>query len=649
MDGRVELYNIDDNNTKKYLFTGLTQLSFLSFIFSFIYLNFLGFWILVCFKNRVSCNRTHSLMSCLLVMNFVHVMCVGVDPLFVRTTGSVNGLDVLFYIFQLSRVVLLSIMIVLIGARWSFWEAVFRIWGNNAFGDCAQVLDPLLAWQAAVPYDKEEWFWTWLDLVTCIAIFVPIGFTIIKLREDYCQTDPNVNRNLGKLWLFMKLLAVYVVKGNRHSCVVCVDVLQFQDSQLIVDNRLRSKMVTRDEDSWLLVFDRVLELQSRKISVFGRNLRGCGGVCGRRLGFQSSRSGVCGPSLRPRSLRPRFAVLGGLRLSIISGSHLALQQPRTQQLVQQASQHNSVCEEVENMKESRQDMLRQNFNIFDYILGETLETQLQRFTTLTTEMNIAEIFLSKSKINKKLLNSLPRSWDMNVAVIKKTKDLNRLSIANVIEELDALKSSVNLPVNEVSCSQSCEVSCTPVCETTIKFLREQIDLFKREVKDLRYEGYQLRKGQKPLKAELEAKTKDFRKLQEEYNNKCENYDYIKRQLAALTEELDTLKIKCGKTDVSFKNYTASSKVAEDENKESTTEQTNVSLSSESVASNLVASDQPAVEKYRPSNQVKQPTCCKCACGNNQRQGVDTPLGAGRNNFTVKKKACFHCGTPVHIA
>lgn len=79
-------------------------------------------------------------MSCLLVMNFVHVMCVGVDPLFVRTTGSVNGLDVLFYIFQLSRVVLLSIMIVLIGARWSFWEAVFRIWGNNAFGDCAQVL-----------------------------------------------------------------------------------------------------------------------------------------------------------------------------------------------------------------------------------------------------------------------------------------------------------------------------------------------------------------------------------------------------------------------------------------------------------------------------------------------------------------------------
>ena len=150
------------------------------------------------------------------------------------------------------------------------------------------------------------------------------------------------------------------------------------------------------------------------------------------------------------------------------------------------------------MKESRQDMLRQNFNIFDYIPGETLETQLQRFTTLTTEMNIGGIFLSKSEINKKLLNSLPKSWDMDVADIKKTKDLNRLSLADIIEELNALNcrktmSSTNLPVNEVSCSQSCEVSCTLSSEDTIKFLREQIDLLKREVEDLRYKGYQLRK------------------------------------------------------------------------------------------------------------------------------------------------------------
>ena len=91
------------------------------------------------------------------------------------------------------------------------------------------------------------------------------------------------------------------------------------------------------------------------------------------------------------------------------------------------------------------------------------------------------------------------------------------------------------------------------------------------------------------------------------------------------------------------------KVAEDENKESTTKQTNDSLNSESVASNSTASDQPAVEKYMPPIPTQQSSCGKCACGNNKRQGKDTPPGAGRNNFPVKKKTCFHCGTPGHIA
>ena len=51
----------------------------------------------------------------------------------------------------------------------------------------------------------------------------------------------------------------------------------------------------------------------------------------------------------------------------------------------------------------------------------------------------------------------------------------------------------------------------------------------------------LEKNQKPLKTQLENKTKDFKKLQEDYSNKCENYDHLKRKLAAVTMELDTLK------------------------------------------------------------------------------------------------------------
>ena len=75
--------------------------------------------------------------------------------------------------------------------------------------------------------------------------------------------------------------------------------------------------------------------------------------------------------------------------------------------------------------------------MFNYIPGETLEAQLHRFTTLTAEMNIARIFLTKSEINKKLLNALRKSWDMNVAVIKETKDLSQLSLAEVMAVIKA--------------------------------------------------------------------------------------------------------------------------------------------------------------------------------------------------------------------
>ena len=50
-----------------------------------------------------------------------------------------------------------------------------------------------------------------------------------------------------------------------------------------------------------------------------------------------------------------------------------------------------VYEGNEDMKQSRQDMLRQKFNMFNHILGESLETKLHRFITLTTEMSIAGI------------------------------------------------------------------------------------------------------------------------------------------------------------------------------------------------------------------------------------------------------------------
>ncbi|XP_076928706.1 uncharacterized protein LOC143592746 [Bidens hawaiensis] len=91
-----------------------------------------------------------------------------------------------------------------------------------------------------------------------------------------------------------------------------------------------------------------------------------------------------------------------------------------------------VYEGNEDMRRSRQDLLRQKFNMLNHDLGDSLETQLQRFISLVTEMRSANISLTAAETNNKLVNSLPQSWDMNVAVIKKTKDLNRLTLSEVM-------------------------------------------------------------------------------------------------------------------------------------------------------------------------------------------------------------------------
>ena len=54
-----------------------------------------------------------------------------------------------------------------------------------------------------------------------------------------------------------------------------------------------------------------------------------------------------------------------------------------------------------------------------------------------TEMSSAGIVLPKIEINKKVLNSLPKAWDINVFVIKTTKNLNIMTLAETMAIIKA--------------------------------------------------------------------------------------------------------------------------------------------------------------------------------------------------------------------
>ena len=82
-----------------------------------------------------------------------------------------------------------------------------------------------------------------------------------------------------------------------------------------------------------------------------------------------------------------------------------------------------------------------------------------------------------------------------------------------------------------------EISCTPSCIAKYKLCREQVDLLIREVEDLRYDGYTLRKAQRPTKEKLEAQTKDLKRVKEELSEIKDQYSLAKYTINKLTAEL----------------------------------------------------------------------------------------------------------------
>ncbi|KAF2306095.1 hypothetical protein GH714_012428 [Hevea brasiliensis] len=181
MNVRTEVYNLEFDGSKDFLSAGLTQLPSLYFVYFIAYLAFLGFWIYICFTNRGSVHRIHLLMGGLLLMKALNLICAAEDKHYVKVTGTPHGWDVLFYIFQFIRVVLLFTVIVLIGTGW----ALYKDW---------------VTWNQV---------FLLVDIICCCAIIFPIVWSIRSLRET-SKTDGKAARNLAKLQLFRQFYIVVI-------------------------------------------------------------------------------------------------------------------------------------------------------------------------------------------------------------------------------------------------------------------------------------------------------------------------------------------------------------------------------------------------------------------------------------------------------
>ncbi|EPS69713.1 hypothetical protein M569_05049, partial [Genlisea aurea] len=218
MDVSTVLYNLDGSGKEMdFLSAGLTQLPSLYFCFSVLYVAFFGYWIYFCFQNKKSVHRIHVLMGLLVIMKALNLLCAAEDKHYVKVTGTPHGWDVLFYVFQFIRVVLLFTVIVLIGTGWSFLKPFLQEREKKVL----IIVIPLqvLANVASVvigetgPFIKDWVTWNQVfllvDIICCCAIIFPIVWSIRSLRET-SKTDGKAARNLAKLTLFRQFYIVVI-------------------------------------------------------------------------------------------------------------------------------------------------------------------------------------------------------------------------------------------------------------------------------------------------------------------------------------------------------------------------------------------------------------------------------------------------------
>ncbi|KAK7279413.1 hypothetical protein RJT34_24465 [Clitoria ternatea] len=213
----TELFNLEPDRSRDYLSAGQTQLPSLFFLFSIAYSAFLAFWLYTCYHNKRSLHRIHLLMASLLLMKALNLICAAEDKHYVKVTGTPHGWDVLFYIFQFIRVVLLFTVIVLVGTGWSFLKPFLQEKEKKVL----MVVIPLqvLANVASIvigetgPFIKDWVTWNQVfllvDIICCCAIIFPIVWSIRSLRET-SKTDGKAARNLAKLTLFRQFYIVVI-------------------------------------------------------------------------------------------------------------------------------------------------------------------------------------------------------------------------------------------------------------------------------------------------------------------------------------------------------------------------------------------------------------------------------------------------------
>src|SRR4030042_1868694 len=100
--------------------------------------------------------------------------------------------------------------------------------------------------------------------------------------------------------------------------------------------------------------------------------------------------------------------------------------------------YDSLCSTYEGnqqVKEAKANMLVHQYELFKMSEDETIESMFTRFQTLVSGLQVLKKSYTTPDHVKKILRSLPAKWRPKVTAIEEARDLNNLSLVNLISSL----------------------------------------------------------------------------------------------------------------------------------------------------------------------------------------------------------------------
>ena len=87
------------------------------------------------------------------------------------------------------------------------------------------------------------------------------------------------------------------------------------------------------------------------------------------------------------------------------------------------------------MKESKISMLVHSYELFKMKPEENIGDMLTRFTNIVNDLNPLGKMYTNSNLVRKVLRSLPKTWEAKVTAIQDAKDLTKLPLEELVGSL----------------------------------------------------------------------------------------------------------------------------------------------------------------------------------------------------------------------